>query len=147
MQFKKVTKEIINSKKRYFVQNHTFYAKKRYFLQKVRNAMQMSVKVKEIDKGLNNLDIWCHVERHKFAKLYQKVGLKMCFSADLYHWKSNNSTFPIEIYWPGKKKMQKERFSSQIIRRSALQNMQLHKIPSPTFHVCLKYKVYIFHLL
>ena len=36
MQFEKVKKEIINSKKRDFMQNHTFYAKKRYILQKVR---------------------------------------------------------------------------------------------------------------
>ena len=34
MSFEKVKKEIINSKKSDFVQNHTFYAKKKYFLQK-----------------------------------------------------------------------------------------------------------------
>ena len=43
LQFEKVQKEIINSKKRDFVQNHTFYAKKRYFLQKVRNTVQKSI--------------------------------------------------------------------------------------------------------
>ena len=43
-QFEKVKKEIINrKKKRDSVQNHTFYAKKRYFLQKVRNAVQKSI--------------------------------------------------------------------------------------------------------
>ena len=31
MQFEKVKKEVINSKKRDFVQNHTFYAKNIYF--------------------------------------------------------------------------------------------------------------------
>ena len=45
MQLEKVKKEIINSKKIDFVQNHTFYAKKkkRYILQKVRNAVQKSI--------------------------------------------------------------------------------------------------------
>ena len=43
MQFEKVKKEIINSKKRDYVQNHTFYAEKRDFLQKVRNAVQKSI--------------------------------------------------------------------------------------------------------
>ena len=38
MQLEKVKKEIINSKKRDFVQN--ILCKKRYFLQKVRNAVQ-----------------------------------------------------------------------------------------------------------
>ena len=43
MQFEKVKKEIINSKKGDFVQKQTFYAKKRYFLEKVRNAVQKSI--------------------------------------------------------------------------------------------------------
>ena len=45
----KVKKEIINNKKRDFMQNHTFYAKKRYFLQKVRNAVQSQSTWKNVD--------------------------------------------------------------------------------------------------
>ena len=58
-------KEIINSIKRDFVQNHTFYAKKRYFLQKVRNAVQKSIEVEKIEKKMENYS-------------------NMCFTADLY---------------------------------------------------------------
>ena len=72
MQFEKVIKEIINSKKRYFMQNHTFYAKKRYFLQKVRIAMQMSVKVEEIDEGLNNVDIMMSCWKIQIWKILSK---------------------------------------------------------------------------
>ena len=68
MQFEKVKKEIINSKKRDFVQNHTFYAKKRDILQKVRNAVQKSIyKVEKVDKGLNNVTIY-NLERWRFTK-------------------------------------------------------------------------------
>ena len=49
IQLNKVKKEIINSKKEKFVQNHT-YAKKRYFLQKVRNAGPKSIQVGKMIK-------------------------------------------------------------------------------------------------
>ena len=42
MQFEKVKKEVINSKKRDFVQNHTFYAKNIYFAESKKCYMQKS---------------------------------------------------------------------------------------------------------
>ena len=72
MQFQKVKKEIINSKKRYFVQNHTFYAKKRFFLQKVRNAVQKSIKWEKLIKVGTMLPSRYHVERWRFAKFFKR---------------------------------------------------------------------------
>lgn len=43
MQFEKVKEEIINSKKKDFMQSDTFYVSKRDFLQKIRSAMQKSI--------------------------------------------------------------------------------------------------------
>ena len=45
MQFKKVKKEIINCKKRDFVQTCRFYAQNRVFLQIERNVVQKSTRM------------------------------------------------------------------------------------------------------
>ena len=73
MQFEKVKKkEIINSIKRDFVQNHTFYAKKRDFLQKVTNAFQKSIS-RKFDKRFKQC---CHtitIFKYGYLKnIYQK---------------------------------------------------------------------------
>ena len=43
MQFEKGKKEIINSKKADFVQNHTFYAKKKVFSAERKDTAQKSI--------------------------------------------------------------------------------------------------------
>ena len=99
MQFQKVKNEIINSKKRDFVQNHTFYAQKRYFLQKVRNSVQKSIQVEKIDTDLDNVTNAHHDIMLKDGDLQNlsKEGLNMCFTADLYYRKSNFEHFPLKF--------------------------------------------------
>ena len=83
MQFQKVKKEIINSKKRDFVQNHTFYANKRFSAESKKwfgQCYHHDIMLKDGD--LQNLS---------------KEGLNVCFTADLYYWKSNFEHFPLKF--------------------------------------------------
>ena len=57
MQFQKVKKDIINTKKRDFVQNHTFYAKKEIFCAGSKKCWAKVNLTGKIDRGLNNVTI------------------------------------------------------------------------------------------
>ena len=93
MQFKQVKKEILNCKKRDFVQNCRFYAKKGDFLQIKRNVVHKSTRMHNF---LIKFEIFSHVMscfKKKFSKTVLKLSLNLRFSADLHHLQDRFSTF------------------------------------------------------
>ena len=131
MEFGKGKKEIINSKNKDFVQNHTFYAKKRYILQKVRNAVQKSIQVETLVKVWTMLPYNDIKLKGGDLQNLSKVSLNMCFTADLYHCKSNFEHFS-QKFTTGLAKNAKREILSQK-KDICTTNMQLHKIPSPIY--------------
>ena len=88
MQFRKVKKEIIHSKKRDFVQNHTFYAKKKKKKKKERFSAERKnmmcknqSKWEKIDKGLNNVTMLKDGDMQNLSKVdLSMYVLKTCKS-------------------------------------------------------------------
>ena len=62
-------------------------------------------------------------------KKVSKLSLNLCFTSDLHHLQDHFSNFLLNF--SSLAKNVKERFEGK--KEIALQNMQLHKIPSPTY--------------
>ena len=124
------------------MQNHTFYAK-RDFLWKNQSEWknlwfeQCYCKRKRMlrfEQSYNKwfYNKWFQVGRWQFMELFKSrpectIYFRF-YTAEKAIW-----TFSIKTHWPGKKKKKKKKRDFKAKRKIALQNMQLHKIPTPTY--------------